>query len=293
MDRIRSGSLAFSFALVSLLLGACSDTSDDTSSSADAGRGATNDGTVPPVGGESGGCKRGIATGKAPGAAFSPNISWWYDWGLDGSRTASGITYVPMVWGDKLLGKPIPANSKFLLGFNEPNFHGQSNLTAKEAAAKWPMVETQAKATGAAIVSPAMNYCGPAANCNGTDPFKYLQEFFENCKGCRVDYVAAHWYNCDLPSLKDYIETGGGMPGFEQFGKPIWLTEFSCNEKASTKEQEAFMKEAVPWLESKASIFRYSWFSAAPIPSAKLVNDDGSPTPLGATYRDLPQNCSR
>jgi hypothetical protein len=32
-------------------------------------------------------------------------------------------------------------------------------------------------------------------------------------------------------------------------------------------------------------------FSADPIPSAKLVNSDGSPTALGQVYISLPQAC--
>jgi hypothetical protein len=106
-----------------------------------------------------------------------------------------------------------------------------------------------------------------------------------------VDYVAVHWYNCDLPSLKDYLEPGGSLEGFEQFGKPIWLTEFSCNGSASAAEQEAYMRAAIPYLEGNPHVFRYSWFSAGPIPNAKLINTDGSPTALGTVYMGLPQSC--
>ena len=76
------------------------------------------------------------------------------------------------------------------------------------------MLETQA--AGALLVSPALNFCGPAAQCNGTDPYQYLTDFFAACQGCEVDYVAVHWYNCDLPSLKDYLEPKGNLPGFEE-----------------------------------------------------------------------------
>ncbi|HET9931708.1 MAG TPA: glycosyl hydrolase, partial [Polyangiaceae bacterium] len=137
----------------------------------------------------------------------------------------------------------------------------------------------------------AMNYCGPAAQCNGTDPYQYLKDFFAACSSCEVDYVAVHWYNCDLPSLKDYLEPGGNLPGFEQFGKPIWLTEFSCNGDASVAEQEAYMRAAIPYLEQSTKVFRYSWFSADPIPNARLLDANGGPTALGRVYIDLPQSC--
>jgi hypothetical protein len=236
-------------------------------------------------------CKRGVAANTAPGAAFFPAVSWWYDWSNAGSGANTGIAFVPMIWGGANLNSTIPATAKYLLGFNEPNFHAQSNLTAAQAAADWPSLQTKAAALGIPLVSPGMNFCGPAADCNGTDPYQYLTDFFTACTNCEVDYVAVHWYNCDLPSLKDYLEPGGSLAGFQQFGKPIWLTEFSCDTTASAADQEAYMRLAIPYLESNPNVFRYSWFSADAIPNAKLINSDGSPTALGQVYIGLAQSC--
>jgi hypothetical protein len=234
-------------------------------------------------------CKRGIAANTAPGAAFFPAVTWWYNWAISGSGAKTGIGFVPMIWGSGSVNSAIPSGSKYLLTFNEPNFKAQSNLTAAAAASYWPTIQT--KAAGIPIVGPGMNFCGPADQCNGTDPYQYLTDFFAACTSCEVDYVAVHWYNCDLPSLKDYLEPGGSLAGFEQFGKPIWLTELSCDTSASAAQQEAYMRAAIPYLEGSAKVFRYSWFSADPIPNAKLINSDGSPTALGQVYIGLPQNC--
>lgn len=238
-----------------------------------------------------GACKRGIATNVAPGAAFFPAIGWWYDWSMQSSGAKIGIEFVPMMWGSGSVTTGIPAGARYLLTFNEPNFKSQSNLTATEAASYWPQIQAAATAAGTPIVGPAMNYCGPATSCNGTSPYQYLKDFFAACAGCQVDHVAVHWYNCDLPSLRDYLEPGGNLEGFEQFGRPIWLTEFSCDGGASVAQQEAFMREAIPYLESNPHVFRYSWFSAGPIPNAELVNADGSPTSLGKVYIGLPGAC--
>jgi hypothetical protein len=252
--------------------------------------GAAGAGGASGAGGGAPTCKRGIAANTAPGPAFSPAVGWWYDWSLTHSA-ASPLEFVPMMWGSSSLTGALPAGAKYVLGFNEPNFMAQSNLTPQQAAADWPMIESKARAAGIPIVSPAMNFCGPAASCNGTDPYQYLKDFFAACTGCQVDYVAVHWYNCDLPSLEDYLEPGGNLEGFEQFGKPIWLTEFSCNSSASAADQEAYMRAAIPYLESNPNVYRYSWFSADPIPNAKLVNADGSPTALGQVYMSLPGAC--
>jgi hypothetical protein len=237
-------------------------------------------------------CKRGIAANTPPGAAFYPSVRWWYNWSLLRSGGNTGIEFVPMVWGSSTVSGNIPAGSKYLLGFNEPNFHTQSNLTPQAAANAWPALTANARNAGVSVlVGPAMNFCGPAASCNGTDPYVYLTDFLTACTGCEVDHIAVHWYNCDLPSLRAYIESNASLAGWEQFGKPIWLTEFSCDGSASAAQQETFMRAAIPYLEGHPSVFRYSWFSADPIPNAKLINSDGSPTALGQVYISLPANC--
>ncbi len=248
-------------------------------------------------------CKRGIATNAAPSPGFvpttsSPGVSWWYNWSNQGAD-AGGIPFVPMIWGSGALGSAIPAGSPFLLGFNEPNFKAQADLTSQEAAADWPTV--QDKATRIGLVSPAVNFCGSAADpsqCTDptvTDPYTYIKDFFADCLGCKVDYVAVHWYNCDLPSLKAYLEgntdAGGTLQGFVQFGRPIWLTEFSCDTTHSVADQKAYMEAAVPYLENNPNVFRYSWFSAGGIPNAELMNSDGTLTDLGQTYAALPAAC--
>ncbi|HVW24599.1 MAG TPA: glycosyl hydrolase [Polyangiaceae bacterium] len=198
-------------------------------------------------------CKRGIAANTAPGAAFFPAIGWWYDWSMQRSGADVGIEFVPMMWGKSDVNTAIPKGAKYLLTFNEPNFHSQSNLTPQQAASYWPTIEMVANAAHVPIVSPAMNFCGPEDQCNGTSPYQYLKDFFTACTNCKVDYVAVHWYNCDLPSLQDYLEPGGSLEGFEQFDKPIWLTEFSCNGGASEADQEKFMRAAIPLPGAKSA----------------------------------------
>jgi hypothetical protein len=272
----------------------------------DSGRAPVDAAPATDAGGTSAHCKRGIATNIVPSSGFSPTssnpgVSWWYNWSASGSGAAAGISFVPMIWGSASLGASLPAGSQYVLGFNEPNFASQSNLTPMQAASDWSSVEGTAKAVNASIVSPAVNFCGSSTNTSGcsdpsvTDPYTYLKDFFADCPACDVDYVAVHWYNCDLPSLQAYIEgnldAGGGLQGFVQFGKPIWLTEFSCDGSHSVADQTAYMQAAVPWLEQNPHIFRYSWFSASAIASAQLANPDGSLTTLGTTYVGLAEDC--
>jgi hypothetical protein len=279
--------------------GAVQDTGARDAGAQDAG--------VQDAGGADGGaarCKRGIAANAAPTAPFAPTgttgIAWWYNWSSQQTGGDPRIEFVPMLWGGGSLGASIPAGTRNLLGFNEPNFKAQANLTSAQAAADWPQVEAKA-GSGVSIVGPGVNFCGSASNpsqCTDpavTDPYTYLKDFFAACPGCRVDYVAVHWYNCDLPSLRAYIEgntdAGGGLQGFVQFGNPIWVTEFACDGSHTVADQTAYMQAAVPYLENNPHVARYAWFSASNIPNALLANANGSLTALGSTYVGLPETC--
>jgi hypothetical protein len=241
-------------------------------------------------------CKRGIAWPglRATAPALSGGIAWWYNWSPRHEASAPGVEFAPMIWGTKDLpaSKSVPAigaGAKFLLGFNEPNFMSQANLSASAAASLWPQVEEIAAAKGLALVSPAVNYCGDDRNktgpCHDTNPVDYLREFFQRCRGCRVDYVAVHWYNCDGASLRGYVDQ------FKIFDRPIWITEMACAYGGDTSAagQEAYLREAVSILDADPDVFRYAWFSADALPAARLLEDDGAPTPLGQVYLGLPQ----
>jgi hypothetical protein len=278
-------------------------TGSEGGAASDAGTTGGDSGTTAALDGGAAACKRGIATNTPPSSALAPSasvpgVSWWYDWSNKAAgASASGVAFVPMIWGSANLTASIPAGSSYLLGFNEPNFKAQSNLTPQQAATDWPQVEALAKPLGIPLVSPAVNFCGSSSNTSGcsdpavTDPYTWLKDFFAACAGCQVDAVAVHWYNCDLPSLQGYIDGSSSLQGFVQFGKPIWLTEFSCDGSHTVAQQQAYMQAAVPYLEGNAHVQRYAWFSSSNIASAQLMDASGAPTALGTTYAGLPQSC--
>lgn len=227
-------------------------------------------------------------------AVMSKGNSWWYNWYYEPEATVAsyfkslGIEFVPMVWGgtpnaDNLVAK-IPEGAKYLLGFNEPNFGDQANMTPQQAASLWPILEDIAKRRNLKIVGPAVNYCG--GNCNQTDPIQWLKDFFAACPNCQVDYIALHWYACTGPGLTGFLDS------FRQFGKPIWLTEFSCGESwaYSLQGQTKYMYEALTILETDPDIFRYAWFAgrSTAIPNVNLLGNNGQLTSLGKLYNDFP-----
>lgn len=248
-------------------------------------------------------CKRGVAYGYHSVAdlqAISRGVGWWYNWSAKPDNDAvratyagMGVDFVPMVWDEKFdvatIDAQIPDGAKYLLAFNEPNFGEQANLTPTEAAALWPKLEEIAKARGMKIVSPAVNYCG--GSCNVKDPFAWLDQFFAACPGCQVDYIAMHWYACTASALEGYLGK------FAKYGRPLWLTEFSCGDATDTSlpVQQKYMKEALEVLEADTTVFRYAWFAGRSTnrPSVSLLGADGQLTELGEQYVSAPGACVR
>ncbi len=251
------------------------------------------------------GCKRGVAYGhhsKADLQALSGAVSWWYNWGfvpdddVKSTYQQLGVEYVPMVWGEAFVDVPkvtaaIPPGGRTLLGFNEPNFFSQANLSAQQAAALWPSLEEIAEQRGLALASPAVNFCG--GGCHDTDPVRYLQDFFAACPGCRVDVIAVHVYVGCTPEgpnrAKWLIEKVEGYKA--AFSQPLWVTEFACHDAATMEEQKAFLEDAVTWLEGEPRVQRYAWFSgrADNMQNVDLLGADGALTVIGQAYVDLPQ----
>jgi hypothetical protein len=184
--------------------------------------------------------------------------------------------------------------SKAILGFNEPNLHSQSNMTAAAACELWPAIVAFAKRHKLRVGSPAANHCTPGghggqdSNCfqNSTS---WFDAFFE-LPGCgldTVDFLTTHKYGCNASSTIDYVK---GLS--TRYKKPVWLTEFSCAGAPASK-QLAFAKKILPVFDSlpPTVVERYAWFAAHAKPSAKgeatdslLMPSSNKPTPLGEYY---------
>ncbi len=109
----------------------------------------------------------------------------------------------------------VPKGAKHLLGYNEPNFKEQANLTPQQAAAGWKHVQWVADQKSLNLVGPAVNYCDttpgaqhPGACIEAVDGramlgFAWLETFYDACSAqgeagfdCRIDHQAVHVYGC-------------------------------------------------------------------------------------------------
>lgn len=246
--------------------------------------------------------KKGIAFGyhtEDDMAEVSQGLSWWYNWAVVPENAVKDVfgsynmDFVPMAWNGLFNETTLRAfyeshpDAKYLLGFNEPNFLTQANLTPREAAALWPKLEAIASDYNLEIVGPAVNYCDKCIIVNGiaiTDPVEYLDSFFVACPECKVDYIAVHNYMCYSGALSSYIDR------FKKYNKKIWLTEFACWDQPNITldMQKSYILGALDYLENDTMVFRYSWFNgnrANNYPYISLLGtQSGVLTELGNLY---------
>jgi hypothetical protein len=214
------------------------------------------------------------------------NVSWYYNWTPGPNCPETGkVEFIPMIWSEKylegenrdefyvpLIGSDYPA----LLGFNEPNWKGQAEMTVEEALEYWPMLEK----TGLRLGSPATT---------GRSGLDWTIEFMKGAKirGYRIDFLALHWYGkcsgtADLEAFLTY---------YDAFHMPMWLTEWSCYDQ-DMATNTAFLGQVLPVLESFDRLERYAWYSNRTTHEtylgAALFDSTGAATPNGAIYMELP-----
>lgn len=220
--------------------------------------------------------KRGVADGgfscRAEMDALAPGASWFYNWA---QTPPAGINnevidndtwdFCPMAWNtnwsEDKVREYVKAHpqTKYFLGYNEPNFKDQASMTPEQAAADWPRVQAICKELGLKIVSPAVNN---SAWTEWSDPVKWMREFIRLVGIDAVDYIAFHAYG-GIGNIRD---TATRL--WDEFKKPLWLTEF-CQWPGGAgpvyvapQTQTAAMVNMLKWCETTDYIYRYAWFQA-------------------------------
>ncbi|WP_394619429.1 sigma-70 family RNA polymerase sigma factor [Lentzea sp. JNUCC 0626] len=238
--------------------------------------------------------KKGVSTWKFDGvgkALTDVRAGWYYNWAAtpDGIATPPNVEFVPMIWGTKFtddatLAKA-KASGKVLLGFNEPDFPEQADMTPEQALDLWPKLQ----ATGLRLGSPAVAHSGDKAG-------GWLDRFMTGAaqRGLRVDFIAVHWYGADFSDaavghLKNYLAAVHA-----RYGKPIWLTEYSLIDfsggaaRFPTQPQlAAFAKNSSAMMEGLPYVERYAWFALPDEnkPGTGLYKAGGTPNQAGEAYR--------
>ncbi|KAI0676910.1 glycosyl hydrolase catalytic core-domain-containing protein [Trametes maxima] len=190
-----------------------------------------------------------LATGK---------VQWYYTWGSVSIRTS--IEFVPMLWGpqqapdwDNNINRTIQQQHvTHLLGFNEPDIAGQSNLTPAEAATLWKAHIEPLKGLGVRLGSPAVS--------GAPEGKQWLTDFLTACQGgCTVDFVALHWYNINSTQFIEYLQDYHGT-----FQRPLWVIEWArqnfsdANQQCSLQDVVDLMNVTQQFMDDTDWVERYA-----------------------------------
>ncbi|KZS94534.1 hypothetical protein SISNIDRAFT_453466 [Sistotremastrum niveocremeum HHB9708] len=217
-------------------------------------------------------------------------VSWYYTWGPIGVDTTD-IEFVPMLWGADQVDQFTSSINRTLqrtgatavLGMNEPQETGQSNLTPEQGVAMWTAYLEPLKSQGVRLGSPA-----PSGAPSGK---QWLLDWLGACgNNCTVDFIALHWYDVNATKFQEYLEDFHST-----FQRPLWVTEWTCQNfnnataQCSPEDIIAFMNQTQSFMDSTLWVERYAWFGAMENlqgvnPEDGLMTSTGKINSLGMQY---------
>ncbi len=219
---------------------------------------------------------------------IAPGVSWYYNWGNTPNsgfedivnESDEVIEFIPMCWNASYNADAIREwcnnhpETKYLLGFNEPNFVAQANMTPAAAAAAWPEVKALADELGLELVGPAVNYSPDTDTYPEYEMYTWYSEFVDLVGLDAFDYIAIHCYSSGTSGMQLMVDSF-----YEAYGKPIWLTEFCMygdgSATCTAEQQIASMIQQLEYLEKSDRVYRYAWFilnnSATTSPANGLI----------------------
>ncbi|KAL5527278.1 hypothetical protein ACEPAG_6069 [Sanghuangporus baumii] len=228
------------------------------------------------------------------------NVQYIYTWSEQCPSLAKeiGLTCMPMLWGnapDKLesfKNTVVAGYANIAMGFNEVNEPGQANMDVDTAVGVWKQYLEPLVNEGYTLLSPCTS-----SNPNG---FDWMKSFFEKCDGCHVAGITLHYYGTSAQDMIDYVEKW-----HNQFNMPVWITEFACQnfntanenngQQCSESQVWEFYKTIANYAESTDYVVSWSPFGFMKNMQGvndldRLMQDDGSPTPLGSSVINLSFN---
>jgi len=209
----------------------------------------------------------------------SSTVGWAYNWGQTSQGLSSSFEFVPMLWSladtdtwDASVSTALAAGSSHLLSFNEPDYSGEADMSASDAAAGYKTYMNPYSGS-AKLGAPAVT--------NGAAPMglAWLESFLTECNDeCTIDFVPIHWYDSatNYDYFKEYVQEAYVAGG----NRTLWITEMGAT--GSTDEQNTFLQVVMPWLDSLDYVERYAYFMCE---DGVLLSGTSLST-LGSTYSD-------
>jgi hypothetical protein len=241
--------------------------------------------------------KKGVSLWTFSGvrkALARSGASWYYTWSAEHSGVAGppGVRFVPMIWGAGSVTsgtlRRVRREGHYLLGFNEPDNSGQSNMTVSQALGLWPR-----------LMGTEMKLGSPAVATDAATAGGWLDRFMRGvaARHYRVNFIAVHWYGGDFATRQAVGELKSYLRAIHaRYRRPIWLTEFALIRFGATvtfptpRQQAAFVTAAASMLEHLRFVQRYAWFALPATPgdgSAGLFRPGAIATAAGRAFEKV------
>lgn len=238
--------------------------------------------------------KIGLSWANGDSAAIGPyikqKVSWYYSWDDTPNlkNPPTNITFCPMLWGYKNV-KSFKRNvlrnwndtlnqGKCVLGMNEPNQKGQSDMLPVQACQLMRENVIPLKKHGYYIVSPVTT--------NAPSGRRWMDKFRRICPDVwsSIDAAAVHFYDTDTDKFKKYVSHW-----HNRYNKPIWVTEYACQDfnggqQCSDTDAHGFHTEMASWFDNQDFVEAYAPFGVMRdlqgVAQSNSLMSEGSPNSL-------------
>ncbi len=183
-------------------------------------------------------------------------VVWQYGWGPTPAN-CPGLENIPMIYNAADVDATLGGNSQWVMGFNEPDFSNEGNLTPSQAAPVWRQIEL--KYPSRKLVAPAPSQLAPDWIADFRSA--YIADYGTPP---RLDALAVHCYAWQASVCIQFVQTYYEARAFSWGVPEVWVTEFSFAMTApntpsqSVQEAQTFIR----WLEGESLITRFAWFAS-------------------------------
>jgi len=209
---------------------------------------------------------------------WSPNCPDGYE--------STGLECARMLWGPNQVDtfrklRQTPGTS-ILMGMNEVNIPGQSNMDVQSGIQLWNNEIRWLGQKGMTLVSPSVT-------CQDSG-LQWLKGFFAGCGGndnCGVNILSIHIYTTSTDNFISLVEQY-----HQAFGLPIWVSEWACqdfsgkDQQCSSDQIWSFVKTMTAWFDQTDYVygqFPFGFLSSMNNVNQldQLIGSDGLPNSLG------------
>jgi hypothetical protein len=205
-----------------------------------------------------------------------------YTWSPD-HTAVDGFDVLPMLWGFNQVGQfqqqVNPSNAHTILGMNEPNQSGQSDMSPQDGCGLWQQNIEPLRQQGLKAGCPATT--------SAPSGIQWVKDFM--AAGCKCDFVPLHWYDIRADDFIAYVTNFHNT-----FNLPIWVTEYAAhnfNGGAQPSDAEVWNLHTTVkgWMDSVDFVHTYCPFGAmrdmqGVTEANRLMKQDGTPTDLAFMY---------